>query len=47
MDFIEKLFGIAPDGGNGMLETSLLVSAVVGVALVALLFYRRVRRLKR
>jgi hypothetical protein len=25
MDFIEKLFGVSPDGGNGVLELSLFM----------------------
>jgi hypothetical protein len=25
MDFIEKLFGVSPDGGNGVLELTLFV----------------------
>jgi len=29
MDFIERLFGIAPDGGNGRLEFSLFFTGVV------------------
>jgi hypothetical protein len=32
MDFIERLFGIAPDGGNGFLELSLIATCVLGVA---------------
>jgi hypothetical protein len=31
LDFIEKLFGIAPDGGDGSLE-ALVLSAIVVVA---------------
>ena len=33
MDFIEKLFGIAPDGGNGLLELSLFLAGVVAASL--------------
>jgi hypothetical protein len=33
MDFIERLFGISPDGGNGSLEALLLLAiAVAGIA---------------
>ena len=38
MDFIEKLFGVAPDGGNGLLELSLVFA---GVAAAAWLVVRR------
>jgi hypothetical protein len=40
MDFIERLFGIAPDGGNGTLEASLLAlgAAVLALACVPRLF---------
>jgi len=37
MDFIERLFGISPDGGSGLTEASY----VFLVALVILLFFRR------
>lgn len=31
MDFIERLFGVAPDGGNGLLELMLwLVPVFIG-----------------
>jgi hypothetical protein len=36
MDFVEKLFGVAPDGGTGALEFALLlVPLVVGCVLLA------------
>lgn len=38
MDFIERLFGIAPDGGSGSLEFLLIVIPIVGLAYLA---YRR------
>ncbi len=34
MDFIETIFGVSPDGGNGMLEVLYLVAAVTFVAVV-------------
>ena len=34
MDFIERLFGIAPDGGNGLLELSFFFVGVVAAWLV-------------
>jgi len=42
MNFIESLFGIAPDGGDGSLEWLLLLLPLVGVAAVAA--WRRRRR---
>jgi hypothetical protein len=33
MDLLERLFGWAPDGGDGTLELMLLVAAVVAVVL--------------
>ena len=43
MDFMERLFGISPDGGSGTFEM-LLIAALVLIALVAI-FRRRLRRL--
>jgi high-affinity Fe2+/Pb2+ permease len=40
MDFIESLFGVSPDGGDGSLEM-LWVGAIV-VAVVAVAFRRRI-----
>jgi len=34
MDFIERLLGLAPDGGSGSLELLLLVAPIVGIALL-------------
>ncbi len=39
MDFIERIFGVSPDGGDGSLEM-IWVGAIV-VAVVALVFRRR------
>lgn len=39
MDFIERLFGIAPDNGSGWLEFSLLLALSLSVALGR--WYRR------
>ena len=36
MDFIERMFGISPDGGNGALEMSLLL-VVAAIPLVIVL----------
>jgi hypothetical protein len=41
MDFIERWFGVSPDGGDG--STELMYVAVLVVVVVALL-YRPVRR---
>jgi hypothetical protein len=44
MDFIEKIFGISPDGGSGSLEMGLLLAPVLLVA--ALLIVKRRNRPK-
>jgi len=43
MDFIERVFGISLDGGNGLYETCLLLAPVV----ILTLFYIRRRRIAR
>jgi MYXO-CTERM domain-containing protein len=35
MDFIERLFGIAPDGGTGSLESLYILLAVLALAAIA------------
>jgi hypothetical protein len=45
MDFIERIFGISPDGGSGSLEILLLVAPLVALALLYNL--RRARRSRR
>jgi hypothetical protein len=35
MDFIEKIFGISPDGGNGMFEFLLFAVPLILVSLAA------------
>ncbi len=37
MDFIERIFGIDPDGGSGSLELALIAIPIM----VAFLWYRR------
>jgi hypothetical protein len=32
MDWLERIFGVSPDGGNGMLEAAYFAVAAVGVA---------------
>jgi hypothetical protein len=43
MDFIEKWFGVSPDGGDGSLE--MLYVGVVVVIGLAIVFRSRIRRL--
>ena len=45
MDFIEALFGIAPDGGDGSFEFLLFLLPVIG--LIALAAWRRRGRVTR
>ena len=42
MDFIEKVFGISPDGGSGLLEFALLMVPVV-IGAIAMLLRNRIR----
>lgn len=44
MDFIERIFGIAPDGGDGSLEFFLFALPIAG--LIALALWRRQSRRK-
>ena len=46
MDFIERIFGVSPDGGNGTLELLYLVSIAAAIAVISREFYRR-RKLRR
>jgi hypothetical protein len=41
MDFIERIFGVSPDGGNGSLEFMYVIGIVVAVILVARALCRR------
>jgi hypothetical protein len=41
MDFIERIFGISPDGGDGTLELALFVAPLLAIALVAIIRRRR------
>ncbi len=45
MDFIERIFGVSPDGGTGSLEWLYFASLVLAVALVIYALYCR-RRLR-
>jgi hypothetical protein len=44
MDFIERLFGISPDGGDGSLEALILLAITMVVAVVG---WRRRKRTSR
>jgi len=35
MDFIEKIFGMAPDGGSGALEFLLIAIPIAGICYLA------------
>jgi hypothetical protein len=37
MDFIEKIFGIAPDGGSGSLEVVLFLIPILAATIVVFL----------
>jgi hypothetical protein len=41
MDFIERIFGVSPDGGNGSLEFIYVIGIVVAVTLIARALCRR------
>jgi hypothetical protein len=45
MDFIERLFGVSPDGGNGLFELLLFLIPIGGVIILQLV--RRDRRRRR
>lgn len=42
MDFVERIFGVSPDGGNGFFEVVILVVLLAVVAL-GVMIYRRSR----
>jgi hypothetical protein len=46
MDFIERIFGLAPDGGSGYLELAILLT-VVTVPAIFLVVRRRAQRRSR
>ena len=45
MDWLEQLFGLNPDGGDGSVETMIVVAVVVVGVTVAGLVSKRVRAL--
>lgn len=46
MDFFERLFGVSPDGGNGLLELAYLVCMTL-VGAMAVYFLFRWRAIKK
>jgi hypothetical protein len=44
MDFIERIFGFAPDGGSGTLEFLLFAIPIAGIAYLAARRRQRARR---
>jgi hypothetical protein len=36
MDFIERIFGVSPDGGNGLFELLLFAIPIAGLAVIYL-----------
>lgn len=45
MHFIEKLFDMSPDGGNGSLETLYVVAFLVVLSAILYLSHARIRQL--
>ncbi len=45
MDFIEQLFGLSPDNGDG--STEILWLVVLAIAIAAFVYFRRQRRMRR
>jgi hypothetical protein len=41
MQFIEKLFGISPDGGSGSLELLLILAPIIAIAALYRLHLKR------
>jgi hypothetical protein len=41
MDFIERIFGISPDGGSGTLEFLLFAIPIIGICYLALRHHYR------
>jgi hypothetical protein len=46
MDFIERLFGIAPDGGSGALEVLLFAAPITALCYLAWLRRQRQRGIR-
>ena len=45
MDFIEQLFGLSPDNGDG--STEILWLVVLAITIAAFVYFRRQRRMRR
>jgi hypothetical protein len=43
MDWIEKIFGISPDGGDGTLEATIVAACSVGFIALLIVRFPRVR----
>jgi hypothetical protein len=43
MDFIERLFGVSPDGGSGATEAMIIVAVI---AMGSLIYFRRQQQRK-
>ncbi len=41
MDFIERMFGVSPDGANGSLELLLVLSLAAAILILCYRLYRR------
>jgi hypothetical protein len=41
MDFIERMFGVSPDGGNGSLELLLVLSLAAAILILCSRLYHR------
>jgi hypothetical protein len=44
MDFIERIFGISPDGGSGMFELLLILIPITGILAIRALRRRSARK---
>jgi hypothetical protein len=44
MDFIEKIFGVSPDGGNGVLEWLYVLAASAAITIFILRWRNKKRR---
>jgi Tfp pilus assembly protein PilE len=44
MDFIERIFGVSPDHGDGSLERLYLVAILAVLAVITVALYRRLVR---
>jgi hypothetical protein len=42
MDFVERIFGISPDGGNGLFEVLILIVPLL-IVVLGVMYYRRSR----